>query len=134
SDFHGNGEVVHTVREMLAHDRFPHGVILAGPAGSGKYTLTTMIARAMNCLDRPIVDGLPDFCGKCSNCIRIGQLEDLAARCAEASESREGMKEREKKETRLFIQAQPDVRVIPPDPPQMMSKVDQVRRVIESIY
>ena len=134
SDFHGNAEVVHSVREMLARDRFPHGVILAGPAGSGKYTLTTMIARAMNCLERPIVDGLPDFCGKCSNCMRIGQLEDLAARCAEASESREGMKETEKKETRLFIQTHADVLVIPPDPPQMMIKVDQVRRVIESIH
>jgi DNA polymerase-3 subunit delta' len=93
-----------------------------------------MIARAMNCLDRPTVDGLPDFCGKCSNCVRIGQLEDLEARCAEAAESREGMKETEKKETRLFIQTHPDVLVIPPDPPQMMIKVDQVRRVIESIY
>src|SRR5579859_2951462 len=134
SDFHGNAEVVHTAREMLARDRFPHGVIVAGPAGSGKYTLTTMIARAMNCLERPIVDGLPDFCGKCSNCVRIGQLEDLAARCAEAAESREGMKDTEKKETRLFIQTHPDVLVIPPDPPQMMIKVDQVRRVIDSIY
>ena len=28
----------------------------------------------------------------------------------------------------------PDVLVIPPDPPQMMIKVDQVRRVIETIY
>jgi DNA polymerase III gamma/tau subunit len=55
SDFHGNAEVVHTIREMLSRDRFPHGVILAGPAGSGKYTLTTMIARAMNCLERPTV-------------------------------------------------------------------------------
>jgi DNA polymerase-3 subunit delta' len=93
-----------------------------------------MIARAMNCLERPTVDDLPDFCGKCSNCVRIGQLEDLEARCAEAAESREGMKETEKKETRLFIQTHPDVLVIPPDPPQMMIKVDQVRRVIESIY
>src|SRR5438105_8956668 len=134
SDFHGNEAIVHTIRDMLARDRFPHGVILAGPAGSGKYTLTTMIARAMNCLERPMVDGLPDFCGKCSNCSRIGQIEDLEARCAEASESREGLKETEKKETRLFVQTHPDVLVIPPDPPQMMIKVDQVRKVIESIY
>src|SRR3989440_1752633 len=130
SDFHGNEAIVHTIRDMLARDRFPHGVILAGPAGSGKYTLTTMIARAMNCLERPMVDGLPDFCGKCSNCSRIGQIEDLEARCAEASESREGLKETEKKETRLFVETHPDVLVIPPDPPQMMIKVDQVRRVI----
>lgn len=134
SDFHGNSEVVQSIREMLARDRFPHSVILSGPAGAGKYTLTTMVARAMNCLERPIVDGLPDFCGKCSNCLRIGQAEDLQSRCAEASEAREALKETEKKETRLFVQTHPDVLVIPPDPPQMMIKVDQVRRVIESIY
>ena len=77
SDFHGNSEVVHRMREMLARDRFPHGVILAGRSGSGKYTLATMIARAMNCLERPTSDGLPDFCGHCSNCVRIGLSEDL---------------------------------------------------------
>src|SRR5438876_6539472 len=134
SDFHGNLETVQRIREMLAHDRFPHGVILAGPAGSGKYTLATMVARAMNCVEQPLTDGLPDFCGKCSNCIRIAQLEDLDSRCAEAAEAREGLKETEKKETRLFIQTHPDVLVIPPDPPQMMIKVDQVRHVIGNIY
>lgn len=134
SDFHGNSELVHNVRDMLARDRFPHAVILAGPTGSGKYTLATMIARTMNCLEHPIVEGLPDFCGKCSNCVRIGEMEDLESRCAEATEARENLKEAEKRETRLFIQTHPDVLVIPPDPPQMMIKVDQVRRVIDSIY
>ena len=134
SDFYGNSDVVLRIREMLARERFPHAVILTGPAGSGKYTLATMVARAMNCLEPPIADGLPDFCGKCSNCIRIAQMEDLDSRCAEAIAAREDLKETDKKETRLFIQTHPDVLVIPPDPPQMMIKVDQVRRVIETIY
>jgi DNA polymerase-3 subunit delta' len=134
SDFHGNAEIVHRIREMLERDRFPHSVILAGPPGSGKYTLATMVARAMNCLERPTEDGLPDFCGKCSNCVRIGQSEDLGARLAEAVEARDALKETEKKETRLFVQTHPDVLVIPPDPPQMMIKVDQVRHVIDTIY
>jgi DNA polymerase-3 subunit delta' len=134
SDFHGNSETVLRIREMLARERLPHAVILSGPAGSGKYTLATMVARAMNCLEPPATDGLPDFCGRCSNCIRIAQLEDLEARCTEAVEARDGLKETEKKETRLFIQTHPDVLVIPPDPPQMMIKVDQVRHVIDSIY
>src|SRR5215475_1353717 len=132
SDFHGNADVVQKIQDMLGRDRFPHAVILTGPTGSGKYTLATMIARAMNCLERP--PGLPDFCGKCANCAKIAQLEDLDARCTEATEAREALKETEKKETRLFIQTHPDVLVIPPDPPQMMIKVDQVRRVIENIY
>jgi DNA polymerase III subunit delta' len=134
SDFHGNADVVHSLREMLARDRFPQAVILAGPAGSGKYTLALMLARAMNCLAPTITDGLPDFCGKCSNCLRIAQAEDLAARVAEAVEARDGLRETDKKETRLFVQTHPDLLIIPPDPPQMMIKVDQVRRVIESIY
>jgi len=134
SDFHGNAEVVHRLREMLAHQRFPQAVILAGPAGSGKYTLALMLAKTMNCLNPVLDQGLPDFCGKCANCVRIAQSEILEARFAEAVEAREGLRETDKKETRILIQTHPDVLVIPPDPPQMMIKVDQVRRLIETIY
>jgi DNA polymerase-3 subunit delta' len=134
ADFHGNAEVVRRLREMLGRDHFPQAVILAGPAGSGKYTLSLMLAKAMNCLAPITTDGLPDFCGNCTNCLRIAQAEDLSARCAEAVETRENLRETDKKETRLFVQTHPDVLVIPPDPPQMMIKVDQVRKVIESIY
>ena len=134
SDFFGNAETVRQLRELLGHDRFPQAVILAGPGGSGKYTLALMLAKAMNCLDPVTTNGLPDFCGKCSNCLRISQAEDLDARFAEAVEAREGLREADKKDTRLFVQTHPDVLVIPPDPPQMMIKVDQVRRVIETIY
>jgi DNA polymerase-3 subunit delta' len=134
SDFYGNSEAVRHLRDMLARSRFPQAVILAGPAGSGKYTLALMLAKAMNCLAPVITNGLPDFCGQCSNCVRVAQAEDLEARFAEAVEAREGMRDADKKDTRLFVQTHPDVLVIPPDPPQMMIKVDQVRRVIETIY
>ena len=134
ADFHGNADVVHRLREMLARNRFPQAVIVAGPAGSGKYTLALMLAKAMNCLSPVFADGLPDFCGKCSNCIRIAQSEELETRFDEAVEARENLRDADKKETRLFVQTHPDVLVIPPDPPQMMIKVDQVRRVIETIY
>ncbi len=134
SDFHGNAEIVHRLRDMLVRERFPHAVVLAGGQGSGKYTLALMLAQAMNCLSPTTTDGLPDFCGKCANCARIAQAADLEARFAEAVEARENLRETDKKETRLFVQTHPDVLVIPPDPPQMMIKVDQVRRVIETIY
>jgi len=140
SEFSGNSETVHRLREMLARDRFPHAVILSGAQGAGKYTLALMLARAMNCLERPAKgstigsDGLPDFCGRCSNCLRIAQSADLDARFAEAVEARENLRDTDKKETRLFVQTHPDVLIIPPDPPQMMIKVDQVRHVIETIY
>jgi DNA polymerase-3 subunit delta' len=134
SDFHGNTETLHRLRDMLARDHFPHAVILSGARGSGKYTLALMLAQALNCLEPTQTYGLPDFCGHCANCRRIAQSSDLEARCAEAVEAREALRETDKKETRLFIQTHPDVLIIPPDPPQMMIKVDQVRRVIETIY
>jgi DNA polymerase III subunit delta' len=143
SDFHGNAETVHRLREMLAHDRFPHAVILTGARGSGKYTLAQMVAKAMNCLNRSDPNGLfggapkeelPDFCGKCSNCLSIAEADDLESRFTEAVEARENLRETDKKETRILVQTFPDVLVIPPDPPQMMIKVDQVRHVIHSIY
>ena len=134
SDFHGNPEIVHRLRDMLARSHFPHAMILAGPTGSGKYTLALMLAKAMNCLDPQVGDGVPDFCGKCANCRRIDQAADLDARFAEAVEARENLRDTDKKETRILVQTHPDVLVIPPDPPQMMIKVDQVRKVIESIY
>src|ERR1700688_677938 len=134
ADFHGNAETVHRLRDMLARDHFPHAVVRSGGRGSGKYTLALMLAQALNCLTPPVTDGLPDFCGHCENCRRIAQAADLDARFSEAVEAREAMRETDKKDTRLFVQTHPDVLVIPPDPPQMMIKVDQVRRVIETIY
>lgn len=119
---------------MLARKHFPHAMILAGPTGAGKYTLALMMAQTMNCLEGPLTDGLPDFCGRCANCTRIAQAADLGARFAEAVETRENLREADKRETRIFVQTHPDVLIIPPDPPQMTIKVDQVRRVIETIY
>jgi DNA polymerase III subunit delta' len=139
SDFVGNPEAVQRLREMLARDHFPHAVILSGAQGSGKYTLALMLARAMNCLgrptdDRPTSGGLPDFCGRCSNCTRIALAQNLDALFAEAVEARDNLRETDKKETRIFLQTHPDLLVIPPDPPQMMIKVDQIRHVIQHVY
>src|SRR5271166_3701829 len=134
SDFHGNSDVVHTLREMLARERFPHAVILSGPQGSGKFTLTQMVAKAMNCLERPVSEGLPDFCGHCANCVRIAQADALEERFAEAVEARDNLRDADKRETRILVQTHPDVLIIPPDPPQMLVKVDQVRHVIHEIY
>jgi len=146
SDFHGNAETVRTLREMLAREHFPHALILSGPQGAGKFTLAQMVTKAMNCLERPTSDpgspagavgvegGLPDFCGHCSNCVRIAEADALEDRFAEAVETRENLREADRRETRIFVQSHPDVLIIPPDPPQMLVKVDQVRHVIREIY
>ncbi|HET7205995.1 MAG TPA: DNA polymerase III subunit delta' [Terriglobales bacterium] len=134
SDFYGNESTVNRLREMLARKRLPQAVVLAGAPGAGKYTLALMLARTMNCLSASVTNGLPDFCGQCSNCTRIAEAQDLEVRFAEAIEARENLRETDKKETRILVQTHPDVLIIPPDPPQMMIKVDQVRHVISSIY
>ena len=133
-DFHGNHETITRIREMLARDRFPHAVIIAGPEGAGKYTLAQMIAKALNCLEQSNSEGLPDFCGHCNNCTRIAQADDLEARFIEAVETREAMREADKREARILIQTHPEVVIVPADPPQMLIKVGQVRLVIDSIF
>src|SRR5215472_17561647 len=98
SDFQGNSEVVRQLREMIARDHLPHAVVLAGGAGAGKYTLALMLAQTLNCLNPASTDGLPDFCGVCTNCRRISEASDLDARFAEAVEARENLRETDKKE------------------------------------
>jgi DNA polymerase-3 subunit delta' len=123
SSFHGNDAILHRLRQMLAQERFPQAVILTGSPGCGKYTLALMLAKAMNCLTMPVTGGLPDFCDACANCVRIGASADLDARFAEAVEVSEGMRDTDKRQTRIFVQTHPDVIIIPPDPPQMLIKI-----------
>jgi DNA polymerase-3 subunit delta' len=133
-DFLGNPQTVTHLRESIAAERFPHSLILAGPRGSGKYTLALMLAKAVNCLHPTETDGLPDFCGVCSNCARIGDSANLEERVAEAVAARENLRDTDKRETRILIQTHPDVLVVPPDPPQLLIKLGQVRQVIHVAY
>jgi DNA polymerase III subunit delta' len=134
-NFRGNAPTVVRLRQMIARDHLPHAIILTGPRGAGKFTLAQMLAKAANCLERPLDDAaLPDFCGRCSNCERIGQADALDQRFAEAVEARAALREGEQRETRIFVQTHPEVLIIPPDPPQMLVKVDQVRHVIGEMY
>jgi DNA polymerase-3 subunit delta' len=109
-------------------------MILAGPKGAGKYTLALMLARAVNCLKPTESDGLPDYCGHCRNCERIGDAANLDERVAEAVAAREDMRDADKRETRILVQTHPDVLIVPPDPPQLLIKMGQVRQVIHVAY
>lgn len=122
------------LREGVRSGHFPQAMILAGPKGAGKYTLALMLAQAVNCLHPTESDGLPDFCGRCENCLRIAEAKNLEERVAEAIASREDMREADKRETRILIQTHPDVLVVPPDPPQLLIKMGQVRQVIHNAY
>jgi DNA polymerase-3 subunit delta' len=133
-EFLGNTTTVTHLRESVRAGRFPHSMILAGPRGAGKYTLALMLAKAVNCLEPLQTDGLPDFCGRCRNCIRIAAASNLEERVAEAVEAREELRETDKRETRILIQTHPDILVIPPDPPQLLIKLGQVRQAIHAAY
>ena len=133
-DFLGNAQTITHLRESIRAGRFPHSLILAGPKGAGKYTLALMLAKAFNCLNPTETDGLPDFCGVCSNCTRIADAADLEALVAAAVEAREALRETDKRETRILIQTHPDVLIVPPDPPQLQIKIGQVRQVIHVAY
>ena len=133
-DFLGNTATVTRLRESVRAGRFPQSLILAGPSGAGKYTLALMLARAVNCLKPTESDGLPDFCGHCRNCERIGDAANLEERVAEAVAAREEMRDTDKRDTRILIQTHPDVLIVPPDPPQLLIKLGQVRQVIHAAY
>ncbi len=132
--FLGNEAVVTRLREAVAADRMPSATVLSGSRGSGKYTLAIMLAQTVDCLVAPKTNGLPDFCGTCANCIRIGNASPLEDRVAEAVAAREELRDADKRETRILVQTHPDLLIIPPDPPQLLIKLGQVRTVIQRIY
>src|SRR5437868_14878513 len=65
--FIGNLKAVERLRAKLRENRFPHGLIFAGPEGVGKHTFALMLAKALNCGN----EGPADFCDECSHCRKI---------------------------------------------------------------
>ena len=135
-EFHGNAHAVEGLRTAIAAQRLPHALILAGPQGAGKYTLALMLAMALECERQPrelwsTGQSLASYCGVCRNCTRIAEGADLQTAVQAAVEAREALRETDKKETRVLVQVHPDVLVIPPDPPQLLIKLGQVRTMIQ---
>lgn len=131
--FLGNPATVRQLQESVATGRLPHAILLTGPRGAGKYSMALALAQTLNCLDPQTYNGLPDACDVCHNCTQIAAALDLDARVAEAVETREELRDADRKETRILIQTHPNVLVLPPDPPQMLVKVGQVRSLIQNI-
>jgi DNA polymerase III subunit delta' len=132
-EFLGNETAVRHLQEAVAGGRLPHALLISGPRGAGKYSLALALAQTLNCLNPQTIDGLPDACDACANCIRIAAALDLDARVAEAVDAREDLRDADRKDTRILIQTHPDVLILPPDPPQMLVKVGQVRSLIHNI-
>ncbi|WP_263365690.1 DNA polymerase III subunit [Edaphobacter bradus] len=139
NDFLGNTGAVENLRTAIAHGRLPHSLILAGPAGAGKYTLALMLAMAVECERQPrdlwsSGQSLASFCGACSNCTRIATAANLDEEVDKAVAAREELRETDKKDTRVLIQPHPDVLILPPDPPQLLIKLGQVRTLIHRAH
>jgi DNA polymerase III subunit delta' len=136
NDFIGNSTSIEHLRTAIAAGRLPHSLILAGPNGAGKYTLALMLAMAVECERQPRDlwsngQSLASFCGVCHNCTRIASAVDLEGEVDKSVAAREELRETDKKETRVLIQPHPDVLIIPPDPPQLLIKLGQIRTLIQ---
>jgi DNA polymerase-3 subunit delta' len=146
NDFIGNTSAVENLRTAIAAGKLPHSLILAGPTGAGKYTLALMLAMAVDCERQPRElrsfsealgssgQSLASFCGVCHNCTRIASAADLEEQVEAAVAVREELREADKKDTRVLIQPHPDVLIIPPDPPQLLIKLGQVRTLIQRAH
>ncbi len=128
--FTGNERALGWLRRMIADGRLPHALAFAGPAGIGKYTLSTMVARAVNCLDVP-AHAAGDFCGRCENCRSIGDLQNYEdhPEFGRIVAERAKLTAEERRENPLVLSTHPDVFVIPPDGKAQQISIHQVRRL-----
>jgi DNA polymerase III subunit delta' len=116
-----------------APERFPHSLILAGPAARAN-------TRWPSCSPRPSTASTPLNPTACPtsaalrNCTRIADSANLEALVAEAVAARDDLRETDKRETRILIQTHPDLLIVPPDPPQLLIKLGQVRQVIHVAF
>jgi DNA polymerase-3 subunit delta' len=139
NEFIGNTAAVESLRTAIAGGRLPHSLILSGSAGAGKYTLALMLSMAVECERQPRDlwsngQTLAGFCGHCANCTRIASAANLEEQVAAAVLAREDLRETDKKDTRVLIQPHPDVLIVPPDPPQLLIKLGQIRTLIQHAH
>jgi DNA polymerase-3 subunit delta' len=98
-----------------------------------------MLAMAVECERQPRDlwsngQSLASFCGFCHNCTRIASAINLDEEIDKAVAIREELRETDKKETRILIQPHPDVLIVPPDPPQLLIKLGQIRTLIQRAH
>ncbi len=77
ADIVGQGPITQTLTHAVASDRASHAYLLCGPRGTGKTSTARVLAKSLNCTNRPA--GVGDPCGLCDNCraIENGSFVDL---------------------------------------------------------
>jgi DNA polymerase-3 subunit gamma/tau len=69
----GQDHVVGTLQNALEADRLAHAYLFCGPRGVGKTTMARILAKAVNCMERPGIDP----CGACEACRGIANGGDV---------------------------------------------------------
>ncbi len=73
SDVVGQKHVVTTLSAAVRSGRIAHAYLFAGPRGVGKTTIARILARALNCTNRPAEEP----CGTCDSCLEIASGKSL---------------------------------------------------------
>ncbi|GAC1657989.1 MAG: hypothetical protein NVS9B1_17010 [Candidatus Dormibacteraceae bacterium] len=69
ADLVGQEAVTRALQGAIASDRVAHAYLFSGSRGTGKTSSARLLAKALNCLNRPA--GSSEPCGTCDNCVAI---------------------------------------------------------------
>lgn len=68
-DLIGQEAISTTLKNAIKTDRVAHAFLFTGPRGTGKTSCARILTKALNCL----APEASEPCGKCENCLEIGQ-------------------------------------------------------------